>query len=398
MVIIFTNSLLIIVILIKNGKIKSGSTYMNISIVIGKNIKKLMDNEDLSLRKLSESIGVSHPTLKKYVDGSQPIDSEKLMAIANYFGKPFDYFFKPKSEQISFLFRADRPMESVDGVDISMLENSLYSFNDVFGESQYTYVPPKYQVTKEQKDIDHYIAKIALEQRRLMGIENVVPNNYYKVLEDIGVHIIVKDFGENNFYAASSLSNKYGSYIFINDTESVSEERKIFSLIHEYAHLLFHSNEYGNPKQSIYKSGRSDFNEKVANKFAGYFLMPKHLVEMYINSAARIDIYEMKKYFQVSVQTVYFMLHKYNHISTKEHQDFRKKLNIYNFVDREPSPLPKIDIKDKNGKLFKKIKDLYVREEISASKISELLGIDTITTRKMLQEWRNLDERILPLK
>ncbi len=371
---------------------------MNISKVIGKNIKKLMDNEDLSLRKLSESIGISHPTLKKYVDGSQPIDSEKLMAIANYFGKPFDYFFKPESEQISFLFRADRPMESVDSVDISVLENSLYSFNDVFGEAQYTYVPPKYQVTKEQKDIDHYIAKIALEQRRLMGIENVVPHNYYKVLEDIGVHIIAKDFGENNFYAASSLSNKYGSYIFVNDTESVSEERKIFSLIHEYAHLLFHSSEYGNPKQSIYKSGRSDFNEKVANKFAGYFLMPKHLVEMYLNSAERIDIYEMKKYFQVSLQTIYHVLHQYGYITAARYKKFWMGINAQKVKEFEPNPLPKIDIKNKNSKLFKKIKELYVREEISASKISELLGIDTITTRKMLQAWRNLDERILPLK
>ena len=379
-------------------KFNKGWTNMNISKVIGKNIKKLMDNEDLSLRKLSESIGISHPTLKKYVDGSQPIDSEKLMAIANYFGKPFDYFFKPESEQISFLFRADRPMESVDSVDISVLENSLYSFNDVFGEAQYTYVPPKYQVTKEQKDIDHYIAKIALEQRRLMGIENVVPHNYYKVLEDIGVHIIAKDFGENNFYAASSLSNKYGSYIFVNDTESVSEERKIFSLIHEYAHLLFHSSEYGNPKQSIYKSGRSDFNEKVANKFAGYFLMPKYLVEMYLNSAERIDIYEMKKYFQVSLQTIYHVLHQYGYITAARYKKFWMGINAQKVKEFEPNPLPKIDIKNKNSKLFKKIKELYVREEISASKISELLGIDTITTRKMLQAWRNLDERILPLK
>ena len=54
-----------------------------------------------------------------------------------------------------------------------------------------------------------------------------------------------------------------GSYIMINDSKDISEERKIFSLIHEYAHLLFHSNQYSNDQRNaFYVNGKSDMNEK----------------------------------------------------------------------------------------------------------------------------------------
>ena len=101
---------------------------MNVSQVIGNNIKALMEKEHLSLRKLSESIGVSHPTLKKYVDGSQPIDSEKLMKIALHFQKPFDYFFKENHKDVGFLFRADKPQKDIKNIDIDNLKNAIYSY------------------------------------------------------------------------------------------------------------------------------------------------------------------------------------------------------------------------------------------------------------------------------
>lgn len=374
---------------------------MNISSVIGKNIKALMEKENVSLRKLSESIGITHPTLIKYVEGSQPIDSEKLMMIALYFKKPFDYFFKEDNKNINFMFRADKPEKDIQDIDLDNLRNSIHSYLDVLGNAGYQYIPQKYNINlnDDKKTVFNLIAKIAYDQRRIANIENVIPDNYFDVIQNIGINVIAKDFKNDAYFGASSFSSELGSYIIINNSERIPEERKIFSLIHEYGHLLFHSDQYSNSQyNAFYINGKSDMNEKIANKFAGHFLMPKNLVDSYIESRKNIDPLEMKKYFKVSIQTLYVMLHEYGIISKEIYTDFWKQITIHGYKMEEPAPLEKIDIQEKNTKLVNKIKDLYFSEEISANKISEVLGIDTIETRKLLKEWRNIDERYLPLK
>jgi Zn-dependent peptidase ImmA (M78 family) len=374
---------------------------MNISSVIGKNIKILMEKENVSLRKLSESIGITHPTLIKYVEGNQPIDSEKLMMIALYFKKPFDYFFKEDNKSINFMFRADKPEKDIQDIDLDNLRNSIYSYLDILGNSGYQYIPQKYNINlnDDKRSIFNLIAKIAYDQRRIANIENVIPDNYFDVIQNIGINVIAKDFKNDAYFGASSFSSELGSYIIINNSERIPEERKIFSLIHEYGHLLFHSDQYSNSQyNAFYINGKSDMNEKIANKFAGHFLMPKNLVDSYIESRKNIDPLEMKKHFKVSIQTLYVMLHEYGIISKETYADFWKQITIHGFKMEEPAPLEKIDIQEKNTKLVNKIKDLYFSEDISANKISEVLGIDTIETRKLLKEWRNIDERYLPLK
>jgi Zn-dependent peptidase ImmA (M78 family) len=251
----------------------------------------------------------------------------------------------------------------------------------------------------DKRSIFNLIAKIAYDQRRIANIENVIPDNYFDVIQNIGINVIAKDFKNDAYFGASSFSSELGSYIIINNSERIPEERKIFSLIHEYGHLLFHSDQYSNSQyNAFYINGKSDMNEKIANKFAGHFLMPKNLVDSYIESRKNIDPLEMKKHFKVSIQTLYVMLHEYGIISKETYADFWKQITIHGFKMEEPAPLEKIDIQEKNTKLVNKIKDLYFSEDISANKISEVLGIDTIETRKLLKEWRNIDERYLPLK
>lgn len=374
---------------------------MNISELIGQRINDLMAKEGISLRKLSEAIGITHPTLAKYIDGSQPIDSEKLMKIALYFNQPFDYFFKNENQSIKFMFRADKPKADVQNVDIDFLLKSIYSYNDVIGDKGYEFIPQKYKLTetKDQNSLFALVEKVASEQRRMADIDNIIPDNYYEVIQNLGIHVIVKDLKNDAFFGASSYSPEQGSYIIINDAEHISEERKIFSLVHEYGHLLFHSNQYVNPDhQAFYENGKYDIEEKIANKFAGYFLMPRALVQNFIDSRKNVDAFEMKRYFKVSLQTLYVMLFEYGIIDKTEYSDFWKQIHIYKLKSEEPSPLPKIILEDKNCKIIPKIRDLYFKEEISATKIAEVLGLDVFATRKMLKEWRSADERYLLFK
>ena len=384
--------------------IQKGVKDMKISMVIGENIKSLMIGQNISYRKLSEAIGISHPTLKKYVDGEQPIDSQKLMQIALYFNKSFDYFIEQEHDDMQFMFRADKPNKDVQNIDLDNLRVSINSYLDIIGTDKFQYIPQKYYINlndfkEKEKDIFKLVEKIAYDQRRITNIENVIPDNYFEMLENIGINIIARDFKNDFYFGASSYSNKMGSFILINDSNNISEERKIFSLIHEYAHLLFHSEQYTNDDfNAFYISNKSDFHEKLANKFAGYFLMPKYLVNSYLESRDNVDVVEMKKYFKVSIQTLYVMLYEYKVISKLVYTDFWKKINVHGYKKTEPNPIDKSDVEEKNSRLIKHIKDLFFKEEISANKVSEVLGLDILGTRQMLKEWRKMDERYLPLK
>ena len=374
---------------------------MSIVNTIGQHIGKLMSQENVSFRKLSEAIGVTHPTLAKYVEGSQPIDSDKLMRIALFFNKPFDYFFKNESEAIQFMFRADKPGQNLDSSHYNHLLETIQNYMDVIGDFDYQYIPPKYHLNgNEKKDaLNDILSKIANEQRRAANIEEVIPENYFEVIENLGIHVIAKTIQNDKFFGASSSSPQKGSYIIINDADTISEERKIFSLIHEYGHLLFHSDQYVKLeyRDLSINGGRTDY-EKIADKFAGFFLMPKNLVDSYVNRFERVDIYAMKRYFKVSLQTVYVMLFEYGHISAEQYRRFWQDTNYYGQKKEEPFPISKTDIEQKNSKIIEKIKGLYLNQEISISKISETLGLDTISTRQLLKQWRNLDERYLSLK
>ena len=373
---------------------------MNISLIIVARIKELMERDKVSLRKLSESIGISHPTLKKYVEGEQPIDSEKLSLIANYFNKPFDYFFKNKDSNFKFMFRADNPSNTVTKNDIYLFEQNIENYLDIVGNQGARYVPPKYTFEGViENEIYAYLESIANEQRRLAKIEHIVPQNYFEALESIGIHVITKKFTNSTCYGVSSFSEEFGGIILINDDPHISEERKIFSLIHEFAHLLFHRNQYSEDASSaLYNSSRNDKFEKMADKFAGYYLMPRNMVKKFIGSNKHIDKKEMKKHFKVSMQTLYLMLHAYGYISREDYKAFWAVTSKEGTRKTEPYPMDKLTMDQKNGRLIRSIKERYYKDEITANKISEVLGIDVLSTRQLLKEWKTLDEGYLSLR
>ena len=379
---------------------------MKISEKIGKNVEMLMNKEGMSLRDMAEIIGVTHPTMKKYIDGTQPIDSNKLLMVARYFNRPMDYFFKDHDgkEISNFLYRADSAEDNIENKNIQDFANTLSCYLDIFDKPDYSFIPQKYTLNIENskkitENMERAIEKIAYEQRQFMNIETIIPENYYEIIENIGINVVSKDFGSTNLFGVSSFSPEYGSFILINDSEMIPEEKKIFSLFHEYAHLLFNQEQYSTDEASaFYKCGKTDINEMIANRFAGYFLLPRCLIREYIASRNNpVDLFEMKTYFKVSIQTLYLVLNKYKMISKQAYMDFWKELNISGYKKAEPSPMKPYDIEEKNIRLMSRMKELYGEENISANKISEILGLDTMETRQLLKKWRDADGRYLHL-
>ncbi len=371
---------------------------MNISKTIGQNIEKLMTKNEISHRQLAKIIEVTHPTISKYLSGEQTIDSEKLSKIAKYFNKPFDYFFDINTDELSLLFRADKPEEALTESDIDQIKSKFRQYIDVVGRSKYNIIPPQYNLDinlKKLSDEDEAILeKIALEQRKYFNIESTIPDNYFNVVEEKGINVIASPFKNCSFFGASSYSEIHGSFIFVNSCDEIPEERQIFTLFHEYGHLLFHQHDYKKSDYNPYYGNNSDIKEKVVNSFAGYFLLPRHLINAYIDSRGKdVNVIDMKHHFKVSIQTLYIALKKYNLITQKQYSDFWAKANASSWLMSEPYPLEITDDIEKNSRLISSMKKCFINEEISSNKISEILRLDMMETRKLIKKWSEADDQ-----
>ena len=73
---------------------------MNITQIIGMNISRAQQENNVSNQELAGILGVTRQTVGKYIKGEQPIDSEKLYILANYFNKPFTYFIQKEENEV----------------------------------------------------------------------------------------------------------------------------------------------------------------------------------------------------------------------------------------------------------------------------------------------------------
>ena len=378
-------------------KYTQGDDIMTISEAIGNSIERLMIDNGISNRQLAELLGVTHPTISKYLRGEQVIDSEKLSIIAKYFNKPFDYFFSNNSEELPFLFRADKPALAINEVDVDQIKLKYRQYIDVVGKPKYNYIPPKYSLNLDSKKLNDedetFLEKVANEQRKYFNIEAGIPDNYYSVVEEKGINVISCHFDNESFFGASSLSELFGSFIFINSHKTIPEERQLFTLFHEYGHLLFHHADYKSMEYNPYYLSNADLKEKIVNSFAGYFLLPRQLVKEYIDIRGKnVDVFEMKNHFKVSIQTLYIALRKYDLITQKQSSEFWAKANKNNWLKFEPFPIAHVNHLDKNVRLVSFLKNLYVSEQISSNKITEVLGLDMMETRKIIKKWSGADD------
>lgn len=148
-------------------------------------------------------------------------------------------------------------------------------------------------------NLKKYVAEqdLALAARRELGIDPLMPiEDIASRLRDQGVTIIKKYFENSAISGLCSRHEDGTSAIMINSKYSLG--RQNFTLAHEYYHLRFDKN----------LSESSKANEKRANKFASYFLMPQYALSKVLyargitkkNQIGIEDILYLSNYFKVS--------------------------------------------------------------------------------------------------
>ena len=141
---------------------------------------------------------------------------------------------------------------------------------------------------------------MAIDLRKSLGVDESSPIDIFSLASQIeGLSVVLYPMGEN--ISGICIKNPNANLIAINSSMSYGRER--FSLAHELYHLFYDKN--SSSSVSSMHMPQRDENEKIADKFASYFLMPYNslwnLVRNTKNaSISNRDVIVWEQYFGIS--------------------------------------------------------------------------------------------------
>jgi len=234
--------------------------------------------------------------------------------------------------------------------------------------------------------------EMAKSARAKLGLKEDEPiNDICGLVENSGIKIQLIDSELKKFFGLSAFDSKGHPAIIVNISDSITVERQIFTVAHELGHILLHKNSF-NPNETK----EPQVQEKEADSFAGYFLMPK---EAFIKSWKENkglhwfdNVLHIKRIYKVSYQTV---LRRLKELGAPDlNQDFCRLHKLRYGRDlknhKEPVPLDKIDFLE--DRLSKLVREAYEKEIVSFNRAAEILKIDNDKMRDLVNSWEELHE------
>jgi len=372
---------------------------LSLGKTIGKKLSELQKSYSLNQEEMGSIINVSRQTMAKYLKGEQIPDGEKLWKLSQHFNKPLNYFLSlpEESTRFSFLYRAELVPEGPP-MEFPYLEKRFNNYFELIQLSSLSikeYMPEYYDLEFKSKDLSKEdkktIEKIALKQRNHMGIGDAINIDIYTVLENNHINLIAEPLEDSEIDAVSAYARGKGAFIFVNDRDDITEERKIFSTIHELGHLIMHRKHYTSGFKSPNSSDKRkrDIREKAADYFASCFLVPPHVLKENFSYELKgfislSTIINLKEEFGISAQAFITSINKFGLITQPTMGALLKQLNKQGYAKTEPNPKAKIR---KNHKLHSLTRTLLLEENISLNKALEFLGKTVSDPREKIKEW-----------
>lgn len=249
------------------------------------------ESRGLTQKQLVDKVdNLNQGNYSKMEKGLLNIPEETLANIANVLEYSESFFYKKENEiPISSFYYRKRL--SIGKKELGIIESKLDIVRIIIDELLDSVEVPEFKIPKYEVTDDLSPSDIAIRVREFLKLPKGPIKNLIKTLEGAGIIVYFLKSNSTKFDGITLYTNKNQPIIFIND--SLSNERKIFTISHELFHLVGHI-----PFSPI---PQDRFPEKEANEFAGEFLMP------YID--CRNDLMDLR-YSQLSVLKSYWKISK----------------------------------------------------------------------------------------
>lgn len=236
---------------------------------VGTKIRERTKEQQLSISKLADALGVSRQTVNDWMKGQIP-KGNHLMALGQTLQVSPNYFFTRVGEQpiVVPVHRTRQNAKITPAMQKEVFE--LAKEYELFfrNSSESDLVPVARVSERTQKNS----IKLAHELRLQSGIENDTPIDYlhtFKLMEHLGINVILRYFPDTiKSYAFYTKIHHY-RVVFVNNSTNVID--LIFQLLHESVHAI---------RDEITMNGEYDQEEeRFCDQVANYVQFPDEYVK-----------------------------------------------------------------------------------------------------------------------
>lgn len=394
---------------------------MELANIIATNIQNLLDEHNVSVSEISTILGISRQTMTNYLKAASIIDSVQLAKIADHFNVSILelYTDNTQKQKPNMIFRtALNYSNTLDQIE-TQINDYLKKYISLAQSCNKSlrYFPEQYNLIlnaqtrpldinyecqnyfdsrlKIDNALDSEILKIANDQRVVLGMGDKGAISLIAALSRRGINVIFTDLGNTDIFGLSICDDTIGCFIFVNANNKISIERQLFTLAHEYGHILMHRPIYKrvlNCNSNI--TTTTNLLDKMADCFAGYLLAPDNMLSIYssVLSPIRNDLNSIYRFliplkfkFQISLQSLLIAFRKFGYISPSVVNDYFRIINMNNSYKEEPNPISEQTelansfYRECNAAIIDMIHTLYTSKKISITHAKEYLI--TLTTQ-----------------
>lgn len=343
--------------------------------------RELREHAGLSQAELAKRIGVDTSLVSRWEKGIRAPSFDQQFTIARTLGITLDYLVNTQFS-VHFQFRAKKtlPAPQKTAIDRALLDAEMQIHYLDSAYRQAMCLPQPFALRMDF--IPQQLPAIAEQTRQYMKLnQRVTLDELKQALTEFNVHIF--EWALPLELSGLSCRNAY-TVIFINRLHS--RERRLFSLVHELAHVLFHlGHDDTQTVVSVIASNREP-EEKEANAFAAELLMPGDSIDTMIQALGeKIKWHEtmdnLAHYFNVSRDAIFYRLAEKGIFSWDE-----KKHYFSQSTSARLEPDIRVDNIDEQitSEFLRLALDLFDSEQVSAGKLSEWFFTDRVTIDEYL--------------
>jgi Zn-dependent peptidase ImmA (M78 family)/DNA-binding XRE family transcriptional regulator len=373
----------------------------------------------MSQVKVAEMAGISRAAYQKIEKGQSVPRVDTLQSIASAMGLGLMELVQEAPRLSTVRFRSSKKLRSRDEIlvkvarwlrDFNYLEELLndrvpYLFANI--DSSASGIRPTGGLDGPQR--------AAEEARRKAGLKEDEPIlDICGLLESKGVKVYPLTIASDDFFGLSVGDQDGGPAVVVNVWDRLPVERWIFSACHELGHLLLHLDSF-----NIDEEPDNPEEEKEADAFSSYFLMPEKAFRKYVRQVGGLSLVDgvlkIKRIFGVSYKTVLkrfieegmadgSVWRRFNYQYQRMYRNklpFKKEpggVSAQQFggsfaeddLSREPSKLDPSDfIEDRLRRLVRRALE---KQEITMSRAAEILRLDLVVMKEIAAWWGGPDE------
>ena len=378
---------------------------MSVQENIAANLRRLRSAARLSQTQLAEKADLSRYAIAKLEKGEVMPQASTLQKLADALDASLSDLVEEVQELHHVRFRAKQGMYGRDQIlaDVSRWLRDFRELEEILGDYREFHLGER---CREDRMDPKAAAKCA---REFMGLGDEPVRDICGLLEHHGIKVKALPKNTDAFFGLSISEADGGPAIVVNTWEKISVERWIFSAAHELGHLLLHLGAF-----DVSRTDEEREQEREADQFASYFLMPAEAFRSEWNDARGLSlidrVFKVKRIFRVSYLTVLYRLveegkadasiwPKFKKIySNRTGKKLRKadepqQLGADDFYSgapvrkksAEPKRLDEADFRE--DRLSDLVRRAFEQGEVSLGRAGEILGHDLKDMRELVGEW-----------